>query len=84
MSGKVSVWKLTPEQVEVYTPGMELGTPDKIEDPPRPQLKFYEEEERKSRQLRGIKSKTKGKTILTEELFLQHRAAGMRMSEIEA
>lgn len=82
--GKVSIWNLTPEQVKNYVPGMKLGRPDrivvasKIEQPVAEQTK----EEIRSRQQRSIKSRDKGKTVLTEELFKAGLDSGMTEREI--
>ncbi|MHA6481085.1 hypothetical protein ACX1C1_04075 [Paenibacillus sp. strain BS8-2] len=82
--GKVSIWQLTPEQVENYVPRMDLGKPNKIvaASEIKQAVPKQQEVESKARQRRAIKSRIKERTILTNELYDAEALLGLSDKQI--
>lgn len=82
--GKVSIWQLTPEQVENYVPRMDLGKPNKIVAASEIKISDPEQQEveLKARQRRSIKSRIKERTILTPELYDAEASLGLSDKKI--
>ncbi|WP_042165552.1 hypothetical protein [Paenibacillus gorillae] len=78
---KIKVWQLTPEQVANYVPGMDLGRPDRFEEPPPSTLKIMDEDGDERRR-RAVRNRLNGKIVLTEELYKRHRGQFMTDREI--
>jgi len=80
--GDVKVWVLTPEQMAAYKPGMDLGTPHRIEEARRIMISPINREKHRRRIANGVKTRTKGRTLINEHLYKKDRAAGMSDQEI--
>jgi len=77
----VKVWVLTPEQMAAYKPGMDLGEPHRIEKA-RGIISLVNSEKHRRRIANGVKTRTKGRTLINEHLYNKDRSAGMSDQEI--
>ena len=88
MIGKVKVWHLTPEQMAAYKYGMDLGEPDEIREPtqlitaPTGQNAVSYVTRKRERVARSIKSRLKGKPIITPAEYKRMRESGQSRKEI--
>ncbi|GIQ63595.1 hypothetical protein PACILC2_21630 [Paenibacillus cisolokensis] len=75
------IWRLTPEQIADYKPGMDLGEPHEVKDVPVI-VYISDLDEAKRRAARGNQTKAKRKSLLTARLYDSLRRDGYSDQEI--
>jgi len=80
MIGPVKVWRLSPEQIAGYVPGMQLGRPDQII--PYVREKKGVDEVTKARVAKAIKKRMENSAAITVEKYKELSAKGMMDKDI--